>query len=252
MGALRIFGAGNNSIKLSLKNKSLPDSFRQPIVKYFNYYNRLSPADQKEFERRVCNFINNKEFIPMHGLTEVSDEMKALIAASAIQLTLGLKEIYFVHFDKILVFPSKFYSSITRATHIGEVNAGGIIAFSWKDFVKGYIEPEDSYNVGLHEMAHALSLENGIPDGEYHFLDGKKLRQWRILSDAEYEKAKMGFHSSLRRYAFSNREEFLPVCVEYFFEKPLHLKESLPHIYQVLSELLQQDPVNTPVKFMPS
>jgi MtfA peptidase len=218
----------------------LSSKFKIPIINHFTYYHTLSDKQKIEFERRVNNFLHNKQFIPMHGL-KLTAEMVALISASAIQLTLGLPEVYFVHFDKIFVFPAEFFNSITRAKHKGEVNEMGTIAFSWKDFSEGYINHDDTYNVGLHEMAHALSLENGIKNQEYDFLDKEKLRRWKILADAEYERINMGYATFLRKYAASSRSEFFPVAIEHFFERPDEFKKEAPHLYAALSDLLNQD-----------
>ncbi|WMJ72340.1 zinc-dependent peptidase [Cytophagaceae bacterium ABcell3] len=221
-------------------NNSLPENLKAPLKQYFLYYNFLSPTQKAEFEHRVNNFIHNKNFIPMHGMV-ITDEVKALIAASAIQLTFGLPEVYFVHFETVMVFPDKFFNKQTQSLHKGEVGTGGHIAFSWHDFADGYIKHDDTYNVGLHEMAHALKLENSIKNKEYRFLDEKKLLNWKTLADDEFNNIKTGQASFLRKYATSNRDEFFPVCVEHFFERPCEFKQESPHLYRALAELLQQD-----------
>ncbi|MFN6946880.1 MAG: zinc-dependent peptidase [Cytophagaceae bacterium] len=220
----------------------LASPYRRPLEKHFRYYQQLSISQKREFERRLNNFIHNKYFIPMHGM-KVTAEVKSLISASAIQLTFGLPEIYFVHFTKILVFPGQYYNRKTNSRHKGEVNENGVIAFSWRDFVEGYINHEDTYNVGLHEMAHALSLENRIKNQEYRFFDEQKLRRWTVLADAEFEKLKMGHSSFLRAYAGSNRDEFFPVCIEHFFERPGEFNSEAPQLYLALCDLLNQDPL---------
>jgi Mlc titration factor MtfA (ptsG expression regulator) len=58
----------------------------------------------------------------------------------------------------------------------------------------------------------------------------------------EFTKIKQGAKSYLRRYAFYNREEFFPVCTEYFFERPKEFKKERPELYEALSKLLRQDP----------
>lgn len=220
----------------------LPKSYKEALIRYFGYYQSLPLSSKAEFERRVHNFIENKEFIPMHGMTAVTSEMKALISGSAIQLTFGLDEVYFVHFHRILVFPRRFYNVFTKAKHKGEVNEAGVIAFSWEDFVKGYIDPGDTYNLGLHEMTHALSLENDIYNQEYHFLDRQKLANWKELADTEFEAIRNGKKTFLRKYAVSHRTEFFPVCVEHFFERPEEFRAQAPLLYKALSELLRQNP----------
>ncbi|MGC1243985.1 MAG: zinc-dependent peptidase, partial [Chryseosolibacter sp.] len=115
----------------------VPQLYKDILQRYFRYYALLSPANKGKFERKVCNFLYSKRFIP-RNMAEVSIEAKVLIAASAVQLTFGLPNIYLRHFDKILVYPDAYYSSITQRYHKGEVNPRfGIIVLSWKNFVDG-------------------------------------------------------------------------------------------------------------------
>src|SRR5688572_446284 len=138
----------------------VPQLYKDILQKYFRYYQLLSPVNKGKFERKVCNFLYSKRFIP-RNINEVTIEAKVLIAASAVQLTFGLPNIYLQHFDKILIYPNEYYSSVTKQYHKGEVNPRfGIIVLSWNNFVEGYIKPVDSVNLGLHEMAHALRLQN--------------------------------------------------------------------------------------------
>ena len=145
-----------------------PRKSREVLNKYFPYYISLEPREKLHFERRVHQFMGLKSFIP-RNIEEVTLEMKTLISACAVQLTFGLPKIYLRHFSKILVYPDNYYSTINQTYHKGEVNPRfGIIVISWKSFVKGYVEKE-GLNLGLHEMAHALHLENRIMNGEFDF-----------------------------------------------------------------------------------
>ena len=50
--------------------------------------------------------------------------------------------------------------------------------------------------------------------------------------------------SYLRDYAFTSFHEFWAVSLEYFFEKPQGLKDNLPHLYAILCDSLNQDPLH--------
>jgi len=154
----------------SLLIKKLKPKYKAPLEKHLSYYQKLPLDKKKVFEKRVQKFIDLKDFIPRE-MREVTDEMKSLISGSAIQLTFGLPGVYFSHFSRILVYPDAYYSKIRDDYHQGEVNLKGIIVISWKNFAKGYIDRRDGRNLGLHEMAHALRLENAITNNEYNFLD---------------------------------------------------------------------------------
>ncbi|MBI9069045.1 MAG: zinc-dependent peptidase, partial [Salinivirgaceae bacterium] len=105
--------------------KKLNPKYKIYLQKHFSFYNKLSTSDKEHFEKRVQLFIDLKTFIPRGGLTEITPELKAIIAGAAIQITFGYPHIYFKHFRKIIVFPDKYFSKITGQYHKGEVNSRG-------------------------------------------------------------------------------------------------------------------------------
>ncbi|MGK7389353.1 MAG: zinc-dependent peptidase [Candidatus Cyclobacteriaceae bacterium M2_1C_046] len=222
----------------------LHPAYRHILKKNFKYYNLLSPGDQKIFERKLRSFIASKQFIPRQ-FPKITDEMKVLVSASAVQLTFGLPQVYLRHFRKIVIYLDTYYSQINKRYHKGEVNpAYGIIVLSWKNFVEGYADASDSLNVGIHEMAHALHLENVIINGEHSFLDRDLLKLWEELVNAEIEEyGRTGRTEFFREYAFTDEHEFFAVAVENFFEKPRLFKEQKPDLYFTLAALLNQDPL---------
>ena len=219
----------------------VPQQYRDILAKYFSYYQKLSPKNKARFELKVTNFIYGKRFIPRQ-VSEVTIEAKVLIAASAVQLTFGLPHVYLRHFNKILVYPNNYYSQITKRYHKGEVNPRfGLIVLSWQAFIDGYINHNDSLNLGLHEMAHALRLENRIREDQ-NLLEENYLEQFdnwadKICSDA-------GGPVFFRPYACVNKDEFFSVAVENFFERPDEFSAELPGLYNVMKALLRQDPLN--------
>lgn len=220
----------------------VPKLYKDILQKYFRYYQVLSAVNKGRFERKVCNFLYSKQFIP-RNINEVPIEARILIAASAVQLTFGLPNIYLQYFDKILVYPNEYYSSITKQYHKGEVNPRfGIIVLSWKNFVEGYLKPIDSVNLGLHEMAHALRLENIIRNEEFKFFDEELVDRFD-----EYARAMCrdlnSYGNFFRPYAYTNEHEFFSVAIENFFERSEPFKKQIPELYVILTRLLGQDPL---------
>lgn len=212
-------------------------------MKYSTYYNLLPHQDQQKFQQRVQHFMYSKQFIP-RSLKEVTDVMKVLISASAIQLTFGLPKVYLTHFDKILIYPDSYYSRITRKYHVGEVNPRlGIIILSWKNFLAGFGSSGQTLNLGIHEMAHAMHFENRMRNNEFNFLDPESLEKMEGITATELPKIRRGDVHFFRVYAGTNEYEFFAVALEYFFGKPVEFKEQLPELYQVLTQLLNQDPI---------
>jgi Mlc titration factor MtfA (ptsG expression regulator) len=235
--------AGRRSAPVKTLLLPVPSEYRNILQKYFTYYQNLTTENKIRFERKVTQFIYGKQFIP-RNIDEVTVEAKVLIAASAVQLTFGLPHVYLSFFNKILVYPNDYYSSITRRYHKGEVNPRfGVIVLSWQSFVDGYIYPNDSKNLGLHEMAHALRLEVFIRSEEFPPFEEDLLDQFdayahRICNDPEFEG-----QTFFRPYACTNEDEFFSVAIENFFERSLEFKQTIPDLYQILTKLLLQDPI---------
>ena len=186
--------------------------------------------------------MSSKEFIPRQ-MSRVTDEMKVLISASAAQLTFGFRGITFPYFYKIFVFPEQFYNSVNQAYHKGEVNPRlKAIALSWKDFVEGYLD-NDGRNLGLHEMAHVLRLENRIMNEEHSFLEEDVLHEWALHARRTMKEINDGTETFFRKYGGVNNEEFFAVAVENFFERPAEFSQKHPMTYRTLSQLLRQDPL---------
>lgn len=211
------------------------------LYRNFSFYRNLNASQKKQFEKRLKYFLLNKIFIP-RKMKEVTEEMKVLVGACAVQITFGYQPLKLAKFEKIVLYPSQYYSTWSKRNHKGEVLSSGVIVLSWEDFIKGYREPNDGYNLGLHEMAHALRLEDAFTDEEYAFIDEKSLKEWHRVSIKELKKIRNGEKTLLRRYAASSLDEFFAVSVEYFFEKPHELRQEMPQVYSALSKVLNQDP----------
>jgi Mlc titration factor MtfA (ptsG expression regulator) len=184
----------------------------------------------------------SKKFKP-NQIPEVTQEMKICISASAIQLTFGLEKFIFHHFKTIMVYPKAFLSVYGNNYHKGDVNVQGAISLSYEDFLDGYRDPSDAYNLGLHEMAHALELELNLKD-EYDTFFAAYYERWIKSAATELVRMNYGQSEFLRKYASRNVKEFFSVCVENFFERPVNMKERLPEIYKHLCLMLNQDPVS--------
>jgi len=222
--------------------RPLPWKYKEILKNNFNYYKQLSRKDKTKFEHKVQRFIHIKEFIPRQ-FDRVTDEMKVLISACAVQLTFGFPNVFLSHFKRILVYPDDYYSTINKTYHKGEVNPRvQAIVISWKNFVAGYDDLKDGRNLGLHELAHALRLEDRIFNEEFKFFDHETLDLWHQLANQEIERIQKGESRMFRDYAGTNQEEFFSVAIENFFERPDQFKELMPRLYANLVLLLKQDP----------
>jgi MtfA peptidase len=215
--------------------------YRKFLEENFHYYQNLDDADKITFVRRVQKFIKLKEFEGREGLF-VTEEMEVLVAASAVLITFGHPQIYFKHFDRIILYPDVYYSRITEKYHQGEVNSAGIIVLSYKNLLEGYMNATDGRNLGLHEMAHALKITDTMVSEEYDFLDRTAFHQFIWHARHEMNFIASGGESLFRKYAATNDHEFFAVAVENFFERPKEFYDFHPHLYGTLAKLMNQNP----------
>lgn len=231
----------------NLRFRSLPDlkqEYKPFLVQNFPFYLRLNDLDKTLFEKRVQKFISSKEFIPRGGIEVITAEMKVLTAGSAIQLTFGYPEVYFRHFEKILMYPDDYYSRITRQYHKGEVNLGGLIVLSWKNLKEGFLSSSDGIHLGFHEMAHALRLINIIDNSEYDFCDQEIMEAFDQEATKEIKKMmeEADSQSIFRDYATANLHEFFAIAVEVFFERSDEFATYNHTLFTLLSQILRVDP----------
>ncbi len=207
---------------------------------YSVYYRNLNPKEQKHFEKRVLMFISVKKFYRFDK-TEATDEMKILIAAAAVQITFGFSDSYeYEIFRNIAISDKGYISSQTQKVHQGEANPGkSLIAFSWERFMEGVKSPNHPVNLGLHEFAHALYLNNMKGHQNPHFCNS--IGDWHATTQKLMKEQTI--RDFFRSYAFVNNMELFAVSVEYFFESPKDFHVRLPQLYSVMCRLLNQNPL---------
>jgi Mlc titration factor MtfA (ptsG expression regulator) len=220
------------------------ETFRQLLLTNFIVYKLLGEKGRKLFEKRVCKFIEMKDFRAGSNIPEITDEMRVMVAASAIQITYGYPGLYFNHFQTIILFAEEYYSTITGQYHEGEVNAGGAIVLSWKNFKSGFSNLTDGKNLALHEMAHALRLTNIVDNEEYDFIDRETMQSFEELALKEMRKIENNENSFFRSYGAANLQEVFSVAVECFFEMPKEFQEYNPGLYLLLTRILKLDLLN--------
>ncbi|MGZ4048156.1 MAG: zinc-dependent peptidase [Bacteroidia bacterium] len=206
------------------------------------YFKNLSSGSQEIFVSRLFQFMEAKDFIGREGLV-ITDEIKVLISASAIQLTFGLEDFTISHLHTINVFPKVFFSKFYNTSFKGLNTQNGVLSLSWNDFKEGYANENDKVNLGLHELAHALNIQVDEDESfDNHF--SSYFTKWEVIAKNDFIDLKEGKNKFLRSYGGTNMHEFFAVCIESFFEAPLEFREALPHLYNFLMLMLNQDPAN--------
>lgn len=208
------------------------------LKKHFNFYNRLKPKYKAYFQHRVCCFLSKYEFIPREEIV-LTQEIQIMVAATAVQLTFGMRNYLMDIFKYIVIYPDIYESVITENWHKGEFNPGlKTIVFSWKHLQEGFGIDNDNLNLGIHEFAHVLNF-HGLKSKDasatlfaiHHrkmmlYLQDPKVQQRIITSDY------------FRVYGFTNQFEFFAVLLEHFFETPEVFKKEFPLLFLKIKRMI--------------
>lgn len=212
------------------------------LTKYNPYYNSLSPAEKERFLSRTMRFMECKEF-RFHAMVE-EEYIPVLISAAAVQVTFGLKNYLLDYFPIIHVIRKEYTLDIDKETYYGHVSRNGIY-ISWDNFLEGYNDYDDSINLGLHEMAHAVSYDVYLGEQDEYDEDFKtKLQSFSEKGIPVFREMRKGTRYIIDDYGCTNFDEFWAVCVETFFENAAEFQRLLPGLYAAIAGLLNQNPLN--------
>jgi Mlc titration factor MtfA (ptsG expression regulator) len=211
------------------------------LSRYNPYYQSLSAENKKHFLGRASEFMQAKEF-RFHSMVE-EEYIPVLISGAAVQMTFGMRNYLMDYFPVIHVIRKEYTLDVDKETYYGHVSRNGIY-ISWNSFLEGYEDYADSVNVGLHEMAHAVSYDVFLGQQDRHDADFKqRLKGFAKQARPVFRSMRKGASHILDDYATTNFDEFWAVCVETFFENGEEFQRTLPDLYLSVCDLLNQDPL---------
>jgi hypothetical protein len=218
-----------------------PEAWRRFLTQRCDPYERLPPDLRGRFEDDLRLFVAEKRITGV-GIP-VTEELKLLVAASAVTLSLGWPDYEWDHLTEVLLYPQDFARDygFEMQELSGQAHGWGTVILSAPALVESFADPDDGYHVGIHEFAHLVQVDQSrfaeIPLG----LGAAGSREWAALVTAEMERLRRG-KSVLDPYAGENAVEFMAVAVEAFFEIPLDLRARHREVYAILAEHFRQDP----------
>ena len=241
--------AGRRSARRRALLKSpFPERFRVYLREKCDHYDRLSPEWKARFENDLRLFLLEKRITGVE--VEVTDELRLLVAASAITLSLGWPDYEWDQVAEVLLYPQEFdrhyHFQGDEAGDDDDVLAGqaagfGTVILSVPSLLESFEDPDDAFHVGFHEFAHLLDVDqtqfDGIPAG----LDEARAREWVKVAERERERLRKG-RSVLDPYGEEDPVEFMAVAVEAFFEVPLAMRKGHRELYALLRDYFRQDP----------
>lgn len=234
------------SKKTSKKDIIVPEKWRKILINKIPFYQNLDSDRKNRFETDVFQFLSTTKITGVN--VEVNLEDRLLVASSAVIPLFGFPQWSYSFLDEVLLYPSSFDRNfqLNNPDEIitGMVGSGameGKMILSKPSLHAGFDIENDKKNVGIHEFVHLFDKEDGLIDGIPPGLESEvSSLPWLNLIKEKTNEINAN-RSDINDYATTNRQEFFAVASEYFFERPKLLQKKHPKLYNVLSEVFNQD-----------
>lgn len=205
----------------------LPDGLRAFFEKHCLFYQQLQrEEDRNLFRKRVALFKIATDFKSPQEDTAVTEDLKLAVAASAVPLTFHLPDYLFPNFETVVVFAQAFHSpQFPQYIHASESFAeDGVLLFSAPHLMKGFMNPREYYDIGMHEWAQAFVL--GFPNLPWPTDEPERWQDFSRIS---------GFPAqAILQWINRPNVELLPATIVHYFHFPQQFKAVLPEVYAEL------------------
>lgn len=201
----------------------IDQQMRNLLIKNHSFYNDLSVNDKKLFRNRMALYMMAVEFIPK-GWESLPEDIKGVIAANVVQMTLQQADFLLPKFERIVVYTTPFPSpQFPKKLHASEVfEEDGVLLFSAQQIMWSFLQPQQYYNLVLHEYIKVYKIS--YPQKDYPILTEK---DWSILQQISgFSKEKVE-----EMIGLSNINPMDVSGVLYFTHKE-NFKRIAPNIYQ--------------------
>ncbi|MCB0515855.1 MAG: zinc-dependent peptidase [Chitinophagales bacterium] len=218
----------------------LLDENEKIILKnYFLYYNLLDDTHKIIFEHRLAQFKHIKHF----RFRDVGEslEVKILVSAIAIQLTMGLDFYLYPNFHTIVIHGNMFYATSTGHVHQQEVRNDGIVVLNWHNTLEALKYPKMVYSHCIHAWATALLYENSLFSQDFLGFAPRDLLRWKNLAKGRIKQDKLYFPSENEAYLEASLLYLFTACTEAFYQDPWGLRQQSPDIYRAMAIMYKQD-----------
>lgn len=186
---------------------------------------------------------------------ELTDTIRATIAAHAALLTLELGLDCYRNVSSVIVHPSTIELTGEHSVGgglmsdhpqelLGETQHHGPLLIAWDTAAAQARHPERGHNVVFHEFAHQLDMLDGWVDGTPPLPDDAARRRWIDVCTDSFDRLRNGdtAHGVLDGYGAVDPGEFFAVVTEVFFAHPTALARVRPELFDVLADFYRQRP----------
>jgi Glucose-regulated metallo-peptidase M90 len=193
----------------SKRPPQLPAPFLQILERCSPFYQKLQPEQRKTFQDRVALFRMATDWSPQgFPEDELPPDIALALSAQAVTLSFGRSKYLIPKFEKVIIYPRPFPSPEHPFEHASELYVpDGCLLFSGEQVMRAFLQPQQWYNVGLHEYAKVFALENPT-------------EPWPQLTDSAWEAlervSKMP-RTHVESVIGLENVDALPVAIHHFF-----------------------------------
>jgi Mlc titration factor MtfA (ptsG expression regulator) len=227
-----------------LLRRPFPPEWLGYLERRVPFLGELAPRPRQRLLDLLKVFAWEKEFIGAGGFS-ITDEVRAVVSATAVRLVLYLDLSYYDRLREVIVYPEAFRIPDRTGVMLGEAKHWGSVILSWQAVLAGLGEPHDGHSTALHEFAHVLDREDGAFDGTPQLRRYSHYRAWASVMGEHFLKLREGRpleRQVLDDYGGVNEAEFFAVATESFFEKPREMREKTPDLYEELRRFYGGEP----------
>jgi hypothetical protein len=212
----------------------LPAGLRHFINTNSVFYQNLPATEKTRFRNRMAMYIEANEFMAQ-GMEAVPPDLKAVVAASVVQLTFGQEDYLLNKFEHVIIYPHPFPSpQYPDQWHVCEhFEEDGVVMFSAEQLMPGFLDPHHFLHIGLYEYTRVFRNCHpmvAFPDyiSEEHWPDLER------ISNFPKEKT--------MKYIGLKEIDLVALAAVYFFVFPEKFKAQLPAIYESFALAFDQRP----------
>ncbi len=231
-----------------LQRRPVPPEWLRYLDERVPFFGKLSPELRQRFLDQLKVFVWEKEFIGAGGFV-ITDEVRVVVAATAVQLIVHLGLSYYDRLTEIIVYPGAFKLPDRTGAVLGEAKHWGTVILSWDSVLTGLGNPGDGHDTAAHEFAHVLDRADGAFDGTPKLREYSHYRVWASVMSEHFQGLQEGRRAErnvMDDYGSLNEAEFFAVATESFFEKPQQMKARTPELYEELKRFYGWDPAAGP------
>lgn len=238
--------------------KPIPEALWQQTLAHYPFLARR-PADELALLRlRVGEFLRDKEFTGVHGLS-VTDEMAVAIAAQACLPVLHLGLHWYEDFKGIVVHPGAMLARREMMDDAGVVHGyteeltgeameRGPVTLSWEDVAAAGDAAASGYNVVIHEFVHKMDMRSGTADGCPPLPSPELLAAWQTHMAASYARFQTQLVMAdrfgaekpwLDAYGAIAPAEFFAVAAEAYFVNRLRFAQEFPELLSLFDRFFR-------------